>query len=98
MGHYRARALRGLEARTAYAGTAALPDRPAASQANAGIPTSDRVALLERKAQLESAAADLGLRISVFADPSAITALDEIRTELALNRAGDPPALPGRQQ
>ena len=46
---------------------------------------ADRVALLQRKGQLEGAAAEVALRISVFAtDVAAITALGEIRRELAV--------------
>ena len=60
----------------------AIEHSAAASTRPAGL--LDRAALLARKERLEAAAAEIGLRISVFADPAAITALDELRRELAL--------------
>lgn len=84
MSRYRARAVQGLHARQAHV-EHMIEYRPPAITTAA---PPDRVTLLARKVQLEEAAGDLALRISVWPDPKAVAAFEQVRTELAVIETG----------
>ena len=78
MTRYRARAVQGFMARHRHAETCAEYHAPVV---HISAPPN-RAVSLARKAELESAGADLALRISVWNDQAATVAFEEVRAEL----------------
>ena len=76
----RSRAAESLNTRLAHAETCVEWRAPVITMPS----PPGRVELLRRKAELEEAGIELALRISVFRDPAAVAAFEEIRRDLAL--------------